>query len=140
MNRAMLLLLLTFCAGCYSSKYLPYAGAQQDWPTAQGSFMQTNGPLPIYFGYPPKPYEYVAQISVTTQAQGLDVILIAAREAKSKGAQALIVLDESSRPTGSVGSGFGTGMQNGRVGFGSGFGTSTTTYGGVAKCIAIRFK
>lgn len=36
--------------------YMPYAGTQTNWPTANGSFVTQYDGMTIYHGLPPKPY------------------------------------------------------------------------------------
>lgn len=140
MKALLALLACALLTGCYSSKFIPYSGAQQIWPTSPGSFVDTNRAVPVYYGQPPRPYTYLGQISVTTQSQIVDVVAAAATVAKEHGANALLVIEESERPIGSVGSGFGSAMPAGRGAIGSGFGSSAIAYGGVTKCIAIRLQ
>jgi len=132
-----LLLLLT---GCYSLKYLPYSGDQQEWPVASGSFIATNGALPCYYGYPPRAYVVLAQIEVNSGTLLVDAMRVAASTARQNGADALCVLDDAARYGGSIGSGAGFGVANGRTVNSFGAGSSTAVYLSSAKVIAIKFK
>jgi hypothetical protein len=135
-----LVALASLLLGCASQKVLPFVGEQKDWPVADGSFMRNDCVVPVFYGYPPKPYAYVAQVEVRAQDSLVDVIAQAAHAAQSRGGDALLVLEDSDRPVGSVssGSGYAVGRGNQAWGFGSSFGG--ITYGGVAKTIAIKFK
>lgn len=128
--------LLLLVVGCYSTKYMPYAGQQQEWPTAPGSFIATNALIPTYYGYPPRPYTMLAQIQVDTQNSLVNTVQVAARVAKEKGADAICVIENDPHFTGSVGSG----VANNFSGFTTGVGASAATYASNAKVIAIKFK
>ena len=133
--------LLALLTGCYSVKFLPYSGEQQSWPTATGSFTAPKMPLPVYYGYPPKPYTYIGQIEVVARHPSVDVILVAAQQAKEHGADALLVIEDTERPIGStgVGNGYAVGTSpNTAFGFGSSY--SAVQYGGQTKAIAIKWK
>ena len=134
-------LLPLFFSGCYSVKYLPYSGSQQDWPTSAGSFMAPNMPLPVYYGYPSKPYAYLAQIEVFAKHPSVDVVKVAAQEAKTKGADALLIIEDTQRPIGTTSFGSGTAFAaGGNTAFGVGNSYGSVQYGGQTKVIAIKWK
>lgn len=139
--KALSLLLLILC-GCASTRYIPYSGAQQDWPTAPGSFMESAA-VPIYHGLPPRPYVYLGLITIqerTALTRSSAAARRAAEIAKSKRADALLVLEEGERPVGLSSTSFGSATAIGNGAVGSGFGFSSVAYGGNARCIAIKFK
>lgn len=131
--------LLTACRST-NSRLLPYSGEQQQWPTATGSFVDTTQAVPVYFGLPPKPYTYLARIDVTARKERGNVIARAADDARDKGADALIVMENTERAVGS--SGFANGVAIGSNGTGYGFGSSSSRvrYGGQVTAIAIQWK
>jgi len=155
------LLAVMLMTGCYSIHTMTYAGQQQDWPTATGSFVDTHQPVPVYYGFPPKPYIYLEQIQVTAKDVLADILNVAAAEAKAKHADALLVLNVGDRPIGvsSFGSSFSsanvtaqgsaqnwgngyTTAQGTAQGYGSSFGSSVSrvNYGGLITAIAIQWK
>lgn len=142
MKTTPLLLALVLLTGCYTMKYLPYTGDQQTWPTATGSFMQTNAAVPVYYGLPPKPYRYLAQIHVNAESSSVDAVSVAAAEARKQGAHAVLILSEGQRYGGSVGASSGTAYQfPGQGNFASGFGSSVSSAQYLSQCqiIAIQF-
>ena len=92
---------LVMLSGCATSKFRPYSGAQQDWPTSPGSFIETNSTIPTYFGLPPKPYEVLGYLDATTAPiRRSGVVSYAASRAKALGGDAIIVLREGSEYAG----------------------------------------
>ena len=133
---SFLLLPALLLTGCYTTRIIPYAGNQQAWPTAQGSFVDGTQAVPVYFGLPARAYTYLAQVQIEARDPNVDVVKIAAQTAKAKGADALLVLDNTERPVGT--SSFGSGFASANNGFGSGF--SSVRYAGQIKAIAIKWK
>jgi hypothetical protein len=70
--------------GCASPDFTPYVG-QQDWPQGTGCTIKTNCIVPIYYGWPDKPYTVLGVITMS----GINNAAVA-RCAKSKGADALV--------------------------------------------------
>jgi hypothetical protein len=71
--------------GCASSPdFTPYVG-KQGWPQSPGSFVESKYTVPIYYGWPNKPYTVLGVIT----AEGNNTANVA-RYAKSIGADALI--------------------------------------------------
>src|SRR5882724_10807144 len=81
--------------GCATSDFKPYSGAQQDWPTAPGGFMETKYDVPTYYGPPPRPYEVLGFLEATTAPiRRRGVVRYAAVQAKKLGGDAIVVLHE----------------------------------------------
>lgn len=71
--------------GCASSPdFTPYVG-KQNWPQSSGCFVETKYNVPIYYGWPDKPYIVLGVIT----AEGNNTANVA-RFAKLQGADALI--------------------------------------------------
>jgi hypothetical protein len=89
-------------SGCAWAKFRGYEGGQQQWPTAPGSFVERDHAIPVYFSPPPRPYYIIGFIDATTAPiRRSGVVAFAARRAKEKGADAIIVLQEGSEYAGS---------------------------------------
>jgi hypothetical protein len=116
--------------GCGTTEFLPYLGAQQNWPTAAGAIVNTKLAVPVYYGLPPRPYTVLGEIA-TSKPQGwrLDVqsqaMEQAADEAKKLGADAIIVISRDASVTGYTTSGTATVVGN--TAFGSGVMTAVQT-------------
>ena len=80
----LLALVCVLLGGCASPDFTPYVG-KQGWPQSPSSNVETNCIIPIYYGWPDKPYTV---LGVITAKGGLPAAV--ARYAKSKGADALI--------------------------------------------------
>ena len=125
--KAKLYLLALACVllgGCVSSPdFTPYVG-KQGWPQGTGSNVETNYVVPIYYGWPDKPYTVLGV--VTAEGNNLAVV---ARYAKSKGADALIYRFSH---TGNAGTyttpGHATSITSGSYAYGQYQGFTTTTY------------
>jgi hypothetical protein len=105
--------LAALLTGCATADFMPYAGAQQKWPTAPGAFVKTidsyDGPgrsgtgqqytLPVYFGPPNRSYVVLGSVDVDTQVGRLfegsettTTLKPAVRVAGQHGADAIIVI------------------------------------------------
>ena len=159
---AMLVALLLW--GCATSDFHQYTGAQQNWPTASGTFVSTKYDVPAYYGPPNRPYIVLGSLDATT-VQGIgqnaeSAVQDAAHVAKRMGADAIIVIGSgreqvgtSSFGTASTNSNFTGGVYGAAVGnsvygrtYGSGssttnvFGSSFGSYQGKASVLVIKFK
>ena len=109
--------------GCASPHFTPYVG-EQGWPQSPGSTVETNCIVPIYHGWPDKPYTVLGVI--TTEGNHPAAV---ARCAKSKGADALIY---RTTLTGNAGTyttpGHATSITSGNFAYGQYSGFTTTTY------------
>jgi len=124
--KAKLYLLALACVlfgGCASPDFTPYVG-KQGWPQSPGSTVETNCIVPIYHGWPDKPYTVLGVI--TTEGNQPAAV---ARCAKSKGADALICRGSL---TGNAGTyttpGHATSITSGNFAYGQYSGFTTTTY------------
>jgi len=82
---ALFALACALLGGCASSpEFTPYVG-KQGWPQSPGSFVETKYTVPIYYGWPNKPYIVLGIIT----AEGNNPASVA-RYAKLQGADALI--------------------------------------------------
>jgi TPR repeat protein len=70
--------------GCVSPDFAPYVG-KQGWPQGTGCAVETNYIVPIYHGWPDKPYTVLGVVTMS----GIHPAAVT-RYAKSKGADALI--------------------------------------------------
>jgi len=90
------------CFGCARPTWIPYVGAQQNWTTSPGAFIETNRSLPVYYGNPPVNYIVLGQISLWSQNEMSGPVSSVADEAKARGADAIIVGPSASFPVGGV--------------------------------------
>ena len=145
--------LLLLLSGCASAHFIQYSGAQQDWPTAPGGFVETKYEVPAYFGPPSKPYEVLGYLDArTAPVRRRGVVRYAAARAKQLGGDAIIVLHEGSEYVGTYNSGSAytsgsvSGYSSGNSFYGTGnattsySGTSTPMFAGRASVIIIKFK
>lgn len=118
-----LVLVCVLLGGCVSPDFSPYVG-EQDWPQSPGSTVETNYVVPIYYGWPDKPYTVLGVITV----KGSHPATVASY-AKSKGADALIYRGSL---TGNAGTyttpGHATSITSGNYAYGQYSGLTTTTY------------
>jgi hypothetical protein len=169
---ARLFLIVAIClaavlTGCATADFHQYTGAQQNWPTASGTFVSTKYDVPAYYGPPNRPYIVLGSLDVTTGPPGgnlatraEDGIEFAAGKAKKMGGDAIIVLkygkvqagsvSMASASTNSTSSGGFSGQAIGNNLYGqtydSGysntnvFGGSMASYQGKASVLVIKFK
>ena len=139
--------------GCATADFTPYQGAQQNWPTARGAFVNTQYAVPAYYGYPPRPYVVLGYLDATTAPiRRRGVVEFAARRAKEIGGDAIIVQSSGSQYAGTLHSGgaFTSGNYTGTYGYGniygSGYattnawGSSVPLFRGKASVLIIKFK
>lgn len=155
-------------AGCAWAEFKPYQGVQRAWPTASGSFMKQGTVIPVYYGYPPKPYVVLGIIETTTAPiRRKQAVSFAARRGQEMGADALLVLEEGKEYVGTIGQSIVSGASFSRGSFSStstlapfpfdrvdtrgqysgsssyssyGTGISTPVYRGKAAVVAIQFQ
>jgi hypothetical protein len=159
--------LVAALASCATADFHQYTGAQQNWPTASGTFVSTKYDVPAYYGLPDHPYIVLGSLDVTTGPPGgnlatraEDGIEFAAGKAKKMGGDAIIVqrygkvqagsVSMASASTNSSSSGDFSGQVIGNNLYGqtyeSGysntnfFGGSTASYQGKASVLVIKFK
>jgi len=169
-NRKMKPLFATLCVllltGCANVDFMPYTGAQQNWPTASGAIISTKYAVPVYRGLPPRPYIILGEVAAShgqtwlwTDAES-EAMEAAANEAKKRGGDAIILQGSSREYAGTVSSGGATAtgnyrgnvyaapLGNGVVGNVSGTSQSTTSswggsvpvFRGKASVLVIKFK
>jgi hypothetical protein len=122
-------LLLLVCAlgllatGCVSTyNYTAYVGEQQAWKTSPGCFVDTSGALPIYYGYPSKPYDVIGLMICNANSTGM-----AARNAKYHGGEALVLWNTKTVDGGSVNiGGHSSTYSTGSMAYGNYYGSSQT--------------
>src|SRR5262245_12807304 len=85
-------------SGCVPIRYAEYHGQDANsfygmWPTGQGAMVETSYKLPVYRGWPEKPYYLLGSLSFPDQNKTWDegIVSAAAREAKGKKADAIII-------------------------------------------------
>jgi hypothetical protein len=128
--RFIALLLAAVLGGCATADFTPYVGAQQNWPTSSGAFVQTieagNGPmseggrykLPVYFGPPNKPYRVIGYLDAESgslaiwQSGKTESLRPAVKVAARHGADALILVAQGIETRGSSTSSFGNFTSN----------------------------
>lgn len=69
-----IILSLALCAisGCAIATYTEYAGQQQRWPIAQGSFVSKKDGILIYRGLPDRPYILLGEVVIDQYPQFMD--------------------------------------------------------------------
>ena len=81
---------VVLCA-CSSSDFHPYVGQQQRWPTSPGTFVDSQYEVPVYYGYPPRPYTVLGMMEETSHGRHSNAVDDAAQEAKKLGADAVLM-------------------------------------------------
>lgn len=94
-------------SGCSFIQFYPYEGVQKKWPTSEGSFADTGGKVPVYIGFPPRPYTLLGMVNSNFAA---DAPQWAKRnqwchQAKKFGADAVVILTQEQAYAGTVGGG-----------------------------------
>jgi hypothetical protein len=163
----ILLLNAALLAGCATADFHQYTGAQQNWPTASGTFVSTKYDVPAYFGAPDRPYIVLGSLDVTTGPPGgnlatrqEDGIEYATGKAKKMGGDAIVVLNYGKVQAGSgsfANASTNSSQTGGFIGTVSGpnvyghtygntvsttnmFGSSFGTFQGKASVLVIKFK
>lgn len=99
-------LFITILSGCAYVQYTPYEGNDPSVPLSNGAFVNREYALPIYQGFPPRPYKVLGLIEASERAISYEGTYHAAvRVAKAKGADAVMILGKDSRYAGSQGGG-----------------------------------
>jgi hypothetical protein len=164
MKSQLLVLFALALFGCATADYHQYTGAQQNWPTASGTFVSTKYDVTAYYGPPNRPYTVLGSLdSTTVRGMGQDAesaVQDAARVAKKMGADAIIVMGSGKEQVGTASFGnastssnysggfFGTATGNSLYGhtYGNGFSTTNMfsssfgSYQGKASVLVIKFK
>ena len=149
--------LASLLVGCTSTTFLTYQGAQQEWPTSPGALAEEREGVPIYHVLQPKPYDILGELDLRrTHLLAPTTLGKAASEAKKRGEDPVIVLEQGNEFMGYAHSGGGTAQTSGSAvttyGGGSAYSTgrATTTYSGsgqsravyhqTARVVLIRFR
>lgn len=121
--------------GCAIKNFIPYMGAQRNWPTAPGGFVSMHKGFPIYKGLPDRPYAVVGELTVEQYPQYMNAEIAAS--GRKYQAEAAMIVDRQTVNGGLMNfGGGGTTVYQGQsslrpTGFGSYAGTQTgvaTTY------------
>ncbi len=96
---------LLLCS-CTQVNYTAYVGQQQDWPFATGAIVQKRFALPVYQGPPDRPYRILGWVQVENARGALwqrsGGVEFAVKEAATHGADAVILLGNSSNTSGTL--------------------------------------
>ena len=87
-----------FISGCAWVTYSPYAGQQQDWPTAKGSFVTQKDGILIYRGLPDRPYHLVGEVVIDQYPQYMNGAI--AHAAHVRKADAAMIVNKEAMSTG----------------------------------------
>jgi hypothetical protein len=83
---------------CTTTRFLPYTGAQSDWPTAAGALAEERDGMPVYHGLPPKPYDILGRLELERLNRlAPNTLTKAVSEARKRGGDAVMVVEEGSR-------------------------------------------
>ncbi len=90
-------------------RYSEFAGRANSWPTAAGSMAERQFAVPVYRGWPERPYRVIGSVRFEDPNKYWDdgIIAMAAGMAKGKGGDAIVMRS---------GSEFGVGMTTGAIG------------------------
>lgn len=95
---------LLLLAGCATSDFTPYVGAQRIWPTSSaGALVRSIDGVPVYSSLPAQPYEVLGQVEVIGHPAGVNSTLTAA--AKRHKADGVLLLDVVNYSEGSLNTG-----------------------------------
>lgn len=143
------LLTLLFAAvltGCATVDFMPYTGAQQNWPTASGALVSMKYAVPVYRGLPPRPYVILGAVAAShgqtwawSDAES-EAMASAANEAKARGGDAIILQGSSREYAGTYSTGGATATGNYRNVYATGWGASFPVFQGKASVLVIKFK
>lgn len=99
-----IILLVPLCVflftACVPVRYSEYTGKDSSsylgtWPVASGTMAETSYTIPVYRGWPERPYQVLGSVSIADPnknwMQDEGVISAAAHEAKSHGANAIVI-------------------------------------------------
>jgi hypothetical protein len=123
---------------CAVDDFHPYTGQQQNWPTSPGAITDAKYAIPVYYGFPPRPYRVLGSLDATT-ASGMNAVGYAASKAKALGADAVIFQTKGTQIVGATGFGNATATQIGGTSFASGTATSVPITWNKASVIVIKW-
>src|SRR5438132_2784922 len=127
-------------SGCAMADFTPYRGAQQNWPTSPGTFVDTKYAVPVFYGPPPRQYQVIGYLSATTAPiRAAGTVEFMARRAKEMGGNGLILMSKGSRYAGTYTSADVSGTAYGNSVYASGSSISTPVYWGTGTAVLTRF-
>src|SRR6266542_2015797 len=86
-------LLSVFAFGCSPMRYSRYTGRNTPWPISVGTMTETSYKVPVYRGWPERPYEVIGSVRFPDPRKLWDdgIISMAASEGKRHGGNAVIM-------------------------------------------------
>lgn len=105
----LVLAIAALTVGCSPMRYSDFAGRADSWPVAPGSMAERQFAVPVYRGWPERPYRVIGSVRFEDPLKYWDdgIIAMAARTAKGKGGDAIVMRS---------GSEFGVGITTGAIG------------------------
>jgi hypothetical protein len=99
MKTILLASTLALAMGCATAIMRPYVGEQQNWPTVDGSIVNSKYDLPVFNSLPPVAYDVVGELRIESpfyaQPEEHHMTALAAK-AKAAGAHAVVLVDGQS--------------------------------------------
>jgi hypothetical protein len=136
-NILLLIASAAILISCTTTNFTPYEGSQ-NWPMSQGAMVDRKYSLPVYYGYPPRPYKVVGMLELGNATAGSEVGG-AANKAKDMGADAIIVLSHGVSQVGSYTFGSATAYGTGYSAHAYGSSFTMPVMAGSAKVMVIRW-
>ena len=105
------ILLLSIClSGCSFIQFYPYQGVQKNWPINDGAFADNAGSVPVFIGFPPRPYYLVGMVTTNfaSDASAWAKRMQWCHQAKKNGADAVVILQQDQVFSGMIGGGSGS--------------------------------
>ncbi|MSU62295.1 MAG: hypothetical protein EXS31_07850 [Pedosphaera sp.] len=96
-----IILLAVSVTGCSPMRYSQFTGRNTVWPTTAGVMAETAYAIPVYRGFPERPYEVIGSVRFENPRKYWDdgVIRMAAHEGKRNGGDAIIFRSGSAVPS-----------------------------------------
>lgn len=93
--------------GCSLEQYYPYEGIQKNWPVSEGAFAETGGKVPVYLGFPPRPYILVGMLKTNFASDAPEWAKRSqwCYQARKFGADAVVILSQNQLYSGTIGGG-----------------------------------
>ena len=132
----LLMLAMVLCtSGCAIATYTQYAGQQQKWPIAQGSFVSNYDGILIYRGLPDRPYTLMGEVVIDQYPQYMNASIAHAAHVHKADAAMIVGKEVVNGGVMNVGGG-GTTYYQGQSTTGIGGGLLNTMQTGTATTIA----
>jgi hypothetical protein len=138
MRPSLLLLVLSLFSGCAAVSYSPYVGEQPECPTSPGAFVKVVKGVPIYRGYPSKPYIVLGHLTITGDPGSIETQTVWA--AQKYEADAVLFIDKTVANAGAVHTGTTTATLIGNSVVATGSGVSIPVQSATLTGILIQFK